>query len=133
MYSQPLFANAENWFRSTFPDSEFVNNTYTLKLPFLPAFQFSFLRLCFRTAYVASTTAIAVIFPYFNQILGVLGGINFWPLTIYFPVEMYLRQCDIRPWTAKWIMLRTFSIVGFVVGMFTLVGSIEGIITAKLS
>ncbi|RZB51040.1 putative amino acid permease 7 isoform B [Glycine soja] len=133
VYSQPLFANVENWLRFKFPDSEFVNRTYSLKLPLLPAFRLNFLRLTFRTAYVASTTGIAMIFPYFNQILGVLAGIIYYPLSIYFPVEMYLSLGNIEAWTAKWVMLRTFSIVGFLVGLFTLVGSIEGIVSAKLS
>ncbi|KAL5164570.1 putative amino acid permease 7 [Glycine soja] len=133
VYSQPLFANVENWLRFKFPDSEFVNRTYSLKLPLLPAFPLNFLRLTFRTAYVASTTGIAMIFPYFNQILGVLAGIIYYPLSIYFPVEMYLSLGNIEAWTAKWVMLRTFSIVGFLVGLFTLVGSIEGIVSAKLS
>lgn len=132
VYSQPLFANVENWLRFKFPDSEFVNHVYLLKLPLLPAFQLSFLRLSFRTAYVASTTVIAMLFPYFNQILGVLAGIIYYPLSIYFPVEMYLSLSNIEPWTSKWIMLRGFSTVGFVVGLFTLVGSIEGIVSAKL-
>lgn len=133
VYSQPLFANVENWLRFRFPDSGFVHNTYALKLPLLPAFPLNFLRLSFRTAYVASTTVIAMLFPYFNQILGVLAGIIYYPLTIYFPVEMYLSKGDTEAWTAKWVMLRTFSILGFMVGLFTLVGSIEGIISAKLS
>ncbi|BAT88427.1 amino acid permease 7 Amino acid transporter [Vigna angularis] len=132
VYSQPLFANVENWLRFKFPDSEFVNHVYLLKLPLLPAFQLSFLRLSFRTAYVASTTVIAMLFPYFNQILGVLAGIIYYPLSIYFPVEMYLSLSNIEPWSSKWIMLRGFSTVGFVVGLFTLVGSIEGIVSAKL-
>ncbi|XP_020213797.1 probable amino acid permease 7 [Cajanus cajan] len=133
VYSQPLYANVENWLRFRFPDSEFVNHTYFLKLPLLPAFQLNFLRLTFRTAYVASTTVIAIIFPYFNQILGVLAGIIYYPLTIYFPVEMYLSQSNIDAWTTKWVLLRTFSIGGLLVGLFTLVGSIEGIVSAKLS
>lgn len=133
VYSQPLYANVESWLYFKYPESGFVNNTYNLKLPLLPDFQLSPLRLCFRTACVVSTTIIAMLFPYFNQILGVLAGIIFYPLTIYYPVEMYLSQCNIEAWTTKWIMLRTFSIVGFVVGLFTLVGSIEGIISAKLS
>lgn len=133
VYSQPLFANFEDWFRSKYPESVLVNKTYTLKLPLLPAFGLNLLRLSFRTVYVTSTTVIAVLFPYFNQILGVLGGIIFWPLTIYFPVEMYLSQYNIEAWTAKWVMLRIFSMVCFVVGSFTLTGSIEGIISAKLS
>ncbi|XP_027335975.1 probable amino acid permease 7 [Abrus precatorius] len=133
VYSQPLFANVENWLRFRFPDSEFVNHTYSLKLPLLPAIPLNLLRLSFRTAYVVSTTVIAMVFPYFNQILGVLAGIIYYPLTIYFPVEMYLSQANIEAWTGKWVMLRTFSVVGFVVGLFTLVGSIEGIVTAKLN
>ncbi|CAJ1960249.1 unnamed protein product [Sphenostylis stenocarpa] len=132
VYSQPLFANVENWLRFKFPDSEFVNHVYFLRLPLLPAFQLSFLRLSFRTAYVASTTVIAMLFPYFNQILGVLAGIIYYPLSIYFPVEMYLSQSNIEPWSSKWVMLRAFSVIGFVVGLFTLVGSIEGIVSAKL-
>ncbi|KAK7277009.1 hypothetical protein RIF29_18158 [Crotalaria pallida] len=127
VYSQPLFANVENWFHFKFPNSELVNHTYILKIPMVPAFELNFLRLSFRTAYVASTTVIAMIFPYFNQILGVLGSISFWPLTIYFPVEMYLSQSSTEAWTAKWIILRTFSILGSVLGLFTLIGSIKGI------
>lgn len=131
VYSQPLYANFETWCRFNFPDSGFVNNSYNLKLPLLPEFQLSPLRLCFRTLYVASTTVIAMLFPYFNQILGVLAGIIFYPLTIYFPVEMYISQCNIEAWTTKWVLLRTFSTVGFVVGLFTLIGSIQGIISAE--
>lgn len=132
VYSQPLYANVENWLRFKFPDSGFVNYSYNLKLPLLPDFQLNPLRLCFRTLYVGSTIVIAMLFPYFNQILGVLAGIIFYPLTIYFPVEMYLSQGNIEAWTTKWILLRTFSIVGFVVGLFTLIGSIQGIVSAEL-
>ncbi|OIV92028.1 hypothetical protein TanjilG_19496 [Lupinus angustifolius] len=132
VYSQPLFANFENWLRFKYPESKFVNHISLFKLPPLPAFQLNFLRLSFRTAYVASTTVVAMLFPYFNQILGVLGGIIYWPLTIYFPVEMYMSKCNIEAWTAKWVILRSFSIICLLVGLFTLIGSIEGIVTAKL-
>ncbi|KAK4387220.1 putative amino acid permease 7 [Sesamum angolense] len=74
------------------PNSRFVNDEYTVKLPLLPRFKLNLLRLCFRTVYVASTTGLALLFPYFNQVLGVLGALNFWPLAIYFPVQMYLVQ-----------------------------------------
>ncbi|KAL0004446.1 hypothetical protein SO802_012007 [Lithocarpus litseifolius] len=83
---QPTFAFAEGWFAKKFPNGGFVNKFYTFKLPLLPGFQLNLLRLCFRTAYVISTTGIAMLFPYFNS-LGLLGALNFWPLTIYFLVE----------------------------------------------
>ncbi|CAL0309686.1 unnamed protein product [Lupinus luteus] len=39
VYSQPLFANFENWLRFKYPESKFVNQISLLKLPLLPAFQ----------------------------------------------------------------------------------------------
>ncbi|ESR65970.1 hypothetical protein CICLE_v10008202mg [Citrus x clementina] len=132
IYSQPVFAFVERWFTRKYPSSGFVNNFYTFKLPLLPPLRVNILRLCFRTAYVVSTTAVAIIFPYFNQVLGVLGALNFWPLAIYFPVEMYFVQKKIGAWTRKWIVLRTFSFICLLVTIIGLIGSIEGLISAKL-
>ncbi|XP_058208865.1 probable amino acid permease 7 isoform X2 [Rhododendron vialii] len=133
VYSQPVFAVVEKWLAWKYPNSGFVNNEYTLKLPLLPTFRLNLLRLCFRTTYVVSTIVIAMIFPYFNEVLGVIGALNFWPLSIYFPVEMYFVQRKIGAWTTKWVVLRIFSVFCLLVTMFALVGSIEGLITAKLS
>jgi len=41
---------------------------------------------------VVSTTGIAILFPLFNDMLGVIGAVKFWPLVVYFPVEMYIVQ-----------------------------------------
>ncbi|EXB51064.1 hypothetical protein L484_023767 [Morus notabilis] len=133
IYSQPLFAGVEKWLSECLPYSGFVNNNYELKIPPLGTFRLNPLRLCFRTAYVVSTTAIAMAFPYFNQILGVLGGMNFWPLTIYFPIEMYLKQTNVQSWTPKWVMLRILSGIFLLVTVFALIGSIQGLVSAKLS
>lgn len=132
IYSQPVFAFVERWLTRKYPSSGFVNNFYNLKLPSLPPLRVNMLRLCFRTAYVMSTTAIAIVFPYFNQVLGVLGALNFWPLAIYFPVEMYFVQKKIGAWTRAWIALRTFSFICLLVTIIGLMGSIEGLISAKL-
>lgn len=133
VYSQPLFAAAERWIAKKLPDSELINKNFTLKLPLLPGLQLNVLRLCFRTAYVASTTALAMLFPYFNQVLGVLGALNFWPLAIYFPVEMYLVQNNIRAWTGLWVILQTFRVLCLVCTIFAFIGSLEGIINSKLT
>ena len=77
---------------------------------------------------MGSTTGIAMMIPYFNQVIGIHGGLNFWPLSIYFPVEMYFKQRKIGAWTTKWVMLRTFSIMCLLVTIFALIGSIEGLI-----
>lgn len=133
VYSQPLFAFGERWFSEKFPNSGFVNNFYPFKLPLVPAFQLNPFRLCFRTCYVISTTVIAMIFPYFNQVLGVLGALNYWPLAIYFPMEMYFVQKKIGAWTTKWILFQTFSMVCLLVSILALIGSMEGLVVAKLS
>ncbi|XP_043810585.1 probable amino acid permease 7 isoform X2 [Manihot esculenta] len=133
VYSQPVFATIEKWFADKYPNSEFINHNFSIKLPFLPAFGLNLFRVCFRTAYVVSITVISIIFPYFNQVIGVLGALNFWPLTIYFPVEMYLRQRNVEAWTTKWIMLRAFSFLVFFLALFALIGSVEELISAKLS
>lgn len=128
VFSQPLFANIEHLIQSRFPNSEFVNRTYALPLPLMPDFELNFLRIAFRTACVALSVIVAMIFPYLNLILGVLGGLNFWPLAIYFPVEMYMRISNIEVWTTRWVMLRAFGIFCFLLGYFACLGSIEGII-----
>ncbi|KAM7250283.1 hypothetical protein ACFE04_022166 [Oxalis oulophora] len=133
VFSQPLFGNVERWASYRFPNNGFVNREFILSLPTSKTLRFNFLRLCFRTLYVLSTTAIAACFPYFNQVLGVLGGFYFWPLSIYFPVEMYLRQMKIEVWTKKWILLRLFSLFCLLLTILAVMGSIQGVISAKLS
>ncbi|KAJ6422952.1 hypothetical protein OIU84_023978 [Salix udensis] len=131
LFSQPVFTFVERWSSKKFPRSGFLNNFYSIKLPLLPSFHINLFRICFRTAYVLSTTAIATVFPYFNQVLGLLGAFNFWPLAIYFPVEMYFVRNKVEAWTRKWVVLRTFSFVCFLVSFVGLIGSIEGIVCAK--
>ncbi|KAM7492811.1 hypothetical protein LguiA_035732 [Lonicera macranthoides] len=133
IFSQPLFAFVERWFSNRFPESRFINNSHAIKLPILPAFEFKSFRLCFRSVYVVSTTLLAMIFPYFNQVLGVLGALNFWPLAIYFPVAMYFKQRKIQAWTRKWVFLQVFSIFCLFVSIAALIGSLQGLIEAKLS
>lgn len=117
----------------TFPTSGFVNNFYKFKLPLLPSFKLNLFRLCFRTLYVISTTALAIIFPYFNQVLGLLGSITFWPMILYFPIEMHFVKNKVRAWTTKWILFNSFSFLCFVVSVVALIGSLEGIITERFS
>ncbi|GFP99118.1 probable amino acid permease 7 [Phtheirospermum japonicum] len=133
VYSQPVFAYAEKWLAGKFPESRFVNKFYTCDLRLLPSFKLNMLRLCFRTAYVMSTTGIAMSFPYFNQVLGILGALNFWPVAIYFPVEMYFVQSKTGAWTRKWVVLRVFSAFCLVLSVVGLIGSIEGLLRAKFS
>ncbi|KAJ0593608.1 putative amino acid transporter, transmembrane domain-containing protein [Helianthus annuus] len=132
LFSQPVFAFVERWLAQKLPNSQFLKRFHELQLPFLPVFRFNIFRLCFRTTYVATTTGIALVFPYFNEILGVLGALNLWPLAVYFPVEMYIVQRKVEVWSRKWVVLEIFSGVLMVVSAVALVGSVAGLIEAKL-
>lgn len=133
LYSQPIFAFVERWLTKKFPESKLLNNFHDLKLPLLPVFRLNPFRLCFRTSYVVTTTAIALVFPYFNEILGVLGALNLWPLAIYFPVEMYIVQKKVVVWSRKWVALKIFSGVIMVISIVALVGSVAGLVLAKMN
>ncbi|EPS71068.1 hypothetical protein M569_03688 [Genlisea aurea] len=133
IFSQPLFADFERYVEKRHPDNGFIINEYVMKLPLLPPLRLNLLRLCFRTAYVASTTVLGISFPYFNEVLGVLGALNFWPLAIYFPVEMYLSQNKIRAWTGIWVSLQAFRIFCLLCTIVALIGSVQGLLSRKLS
>lgn len=129
MFSQPLYASIEKVFAKKYPNSRFVQR----ELKQLPVLRLNLMRLCLRTAYVVFTTGCAILFPYFNQIVGVAGAINFWPIVVYFPVEMYLVQKNIGPWTAKSIAFRIYCFATFIVILFAFVGSVKSLIEARFS
>ena len=35
---------------------------------------------------------IAMLVPFFNDVVGLLGAIGFWPLTVFLPIQMHLKQ-----------------------------------------
>ncbi|KAL3503680.1 hypothetical protein ACH5RR_038129 [Cinchona calisaya] len=133
VFSQPLFATVEKRLARQFPESAIVHDNYSLKLPAMPALRLNGLRLCFRTTYVVIITAIAMIFPYFNEVIGVAGAINFWPIVVYFPVEMYIMQKNIGTRTTKSVILRTYSFICLLVILFAFIGSIKALMSARFS
>ncbi|KAL3614844.1 hypothetical protein CASFOL_040505 [Castilleja foliolosa] len=124
VFSRPLCVSIEKSLARKFPNSRFVH--YSLK-------RVSVMRLCVRTSYVGFVTGFAILFPYFNQVVGVAGAISFWPIVVYFPVEMYLVQKNIGPWTRKSIALRVYWFLTLFVILFAFVGSVRGLIMARLS
>nr|XP_043619477.1 probable amino acid permease 7 [Erigeron canadensis] len=125
IFSQTLYAIVERWYAEKYPESEFTSDFHILELRLNP------LRICFRTSYVILTTAIGILFPYFNEAVAFAGSVTFWPLVIYFPVEMYLVMKNIVPWTGKWVLLRIFTTVCLFVALFALIGSIQGIVAKR--
>uniref|UniRef100_M4DTX5 Amino acid transporter transmembrane domain-containing protein n=1 Tax=Brassica campestris TaxID=3711 RepID=M4DTX5_BRACM len=97
VFAQPIFQLVENKCNKAWPENNFINKEHSINIPFLGKWRINFFRLVWRTAYVILTTFVAVIFPFFNSILGLIGATAFWPLTVYFPVEMHISQRKAHP------------------------------------
>lgn len=128
VFCQPIFAFVEGWASHKWPNNKFINEEFLIRIPLFGVYSINLLRLCWRTAFVVSTTVISILFPLFNDVLAILGALNFWPLIVYFPVEMYISQNNIRPWALKWTLLQAFSFISFLVSVACSVGAIEGLV-----
>lgn len=126
MYTQPVFALVEQRFGAEACDVD-------VELPLLGRCRVNLFRLCFRTVYVAATTALAVLFPYFNQVIGLRGAFTFWTLSIYFPVEMYLVQAKVASWTRRWLAIELFSLTCLLICTFAFIGSAVGVFGSERS
>lgn len=128
VFSQPVYAFVETEVRKKAPKCDFVIKEYEVYLPMYGIYSFNVFRLIWRTSFVVGCTLVAMLLPFFNDILGILGATGFWPLTVYFPVEMYIVQRDIKRWTKQWIVLQSISISCLIVSIAALLGSVEGVV-----
>lgn len=129
VYTQPLFAFVEHTMSRKFPKSDFIHKELEMKLPWGAPLHINLFRLVWRTAFVAFTTVVSLVIPFFNDVLGLIGAFSFWPLTVYFPIQMYIVQQSIHKWSSTWLALHTLSVVCFFVSLAAAVGSIAGILT----
>ncbi|CAL4981936.1 unnamed protein product [Urochloa decumbens] len=127
VFCQPLFAFVETRAAaSRWSDSAFVAKEVKLG----PFFALSVFRLAWRTAFVCVTTVTAMLLPFFGDVVGLLGAVSFWPLTVYFPVEMYIVQRGVRRGSTRWVCLQTLSAACLVVSVAAAAGSIADVIDA---
>ncbi|XP_073279248.1 amino acid permease 3-like [Primulina huaijiensis] len=129
VYCQPLFAFLEKKASEKWPDSGFIAHEIRIPVPFLEySYNLNLFRLVWRTMFVVITTVISMLLPFFNDVVGILGAFGFWPLTVYFPVEMYIAQKKIPKWSTRWICLQMLSFACLVISIAAAVGSVAGVI-----
>ncbi|XP_072957312.1 amino acid permease 4-like [Typha angustifolia] len=128
VYCQPLFAFVEKWSTHKWPKSDFITHDYEVAIPLLGTYKLNLFRLIWRTAFVVLTTVVSMLMPFFNDIVGILGAFGFWPLTVYFPVEMYIAQKKIKKWTSRWLALQMLSLTCLIVSLAAACGSVVGVI-----
>ncbi|XP_027355726.1 amino acid permease 1-like [Abrus precatorius] len=124
--AQPLFRIIEMGANIAWPRSDFINKEYPIKICSL-RFNISFFRLIWRTIYVIVATIVAMAIPFFNEFLALLGAIGFWPLIVFFPIQMHIAQRQIRRLSLKWCALHVLSFACFLVSVSAAVGSVHGI------
>ncbi|ONK77396.1 uncharacterized protein A4U43_C02F6100 [Asparagus officinalis] len=131
VYAQPIFAQFEKRIASQWPEAKFIHTTYTIHLPLTKSGPLSFTlsKLVLRTIFILFTTLVAMLLPFFNAMLGLIGALGFWPLSVYFPVSMHLSQNKIQRGAPKWIWLQGLSLVCLLISVGASVGSVEDIIS----
>ncbi|KAJ6848185.1 amino acid permease 8-like isoform X1 [Iris pallida] len=129
VYGQPIYAKYEEWLAKKWPHAGFIHKLYTVPLPFSKShsFKFTLCKLLLRTVFVALTTLIAMMLPFFNAIMGLLGSVAFWPLTVYFPVTIYISQANVKRGERRWLALQGLSAVALLVSLLAAVGSVADI------
>ncbi|KAL0330387.1 UNVERIFIED_CONTAM: Amino acid permease 1 [Sesamum radiatum] len=105
----------------------FVNAEYSVGFCRSQRFSVNFLRLIWRSSFVILATLVASVMPFFNDILAFLGAMGYWPLTVYFPIEIYIAKNNIRRWSRRWLGLQLINSVCLLVAVAAACGSIQGL------
>ncbi|KAI9097434.1 hypothetical protein K1719_025205 [Acacia pycnantha] len=124
--AQAFFLIVEMGAKMMWPKSDFVHKEYPCRIGKV-TFNLNMFRLVWRTAFVMITTTLAMAMPFFNEFLSLLGAIGFWPLIVFFPIQMHIAQRDIKTRSRRWCMLQLLNFVCFLVSVAAAVSSIHGI------
>ncbi|XP_038989801.1 amino acid permease 6-like isoform X2 [Phoenix dactylifera] len=130
VYAQPVFATIERRIASQWPEAKFIHRTYTVRVPLMEGGPLSFTlsKLLLRSVFVLLTTLVAMLVPFFNAVLGLLGALSFWPLTVFFPVSMHIAQRGIGWGAPKWVLLQSLSMLCLLISVAASIGSVADIV-----
>ncbi|CAN1234469.1 Amino acid permease 2 [Linum perenne] len=128
VFCQPIYAFVEKIAKNKYPDSSFITKEIRIPLGTDRHYNLNLFRLVWRTVFVITTTIISMMLPFFSSIVGLLGAFGFWPLTVYFPVEMYISQKKIPKWSTRWMCLEILSVACLFISIAATVGSIAEIV-----
>ncbi|GKA01100.1 amino acid transporter, transmembrane domain-containing protein, partial [Tanacetum coccineum] len=89
------------------------------------SFTYSFIGLALG---IAETAVLAMLLPFFNDVVGLLGALGFWAISrLYFPIVRYSLQ-KIKRWSSQWIGFQILSLGCLLVSVAAAVGSIAGVV-----
>ncbi|MCO5604445.1 hypothetical protein L7F22_058611 [Adiantum nelumboides] len=102
VFCQPLFAFIEASISTPFPKAILIHKVYKIRTPTRVLCQFQPFHMLGRTTFIFLVTLVAMLMPFFNDILGIVGALSFWPLTIYFPIQMHISRSKIQMLSPRW-------------------------------
>lgn len=79
------------------------------------------LRLVTRSLYVCFTTTVAVLMPFFTDIIGLVGALVFWPAAVYYPVRLYCKLY--RPRRTVFVLMQVMNVVAAVTSLLAVIGA----------
>ncbi|KAM3387830.1 hypothetical protein ACQJBY_010578 [Aegilops geniculata] len=126
--TQPIFAYIELRAAAAWPDNAFVGTMHVRLWPSGVHVAVCPLRLIGRTVYVCLTTGVAMAMPFFGSVVGLIGAVSFWPLTVYFPVSMYIAQRQVQRGSTRWLLLQALSAICLLVSVAAAAGSIADVV-----
>ncbi|KAL1546833.1 Amino acid permease 6 [Salvia divinorum] len=127
VFAQPLFGFVENRCRQKWPENKVIVKEHAVRIPLCGVYNFNVFRLVWRSVYVIITALIAMIFPFFNNFLGLIGAASFYPLTVYFPIEMHIAQAKVPKYSCRWVWLKILSWACLIVSLVAAAGSVRGL------
>ncbi|XP_022993876.1 amino acid permease 3-like [Cucurbita maxima] len=128
VYCQPIFAFVEKYASEKFPANKFITKEIEIPIPGFRPYKFNLFRLVWRAVFVIVTTLISMLLPFFNDVVGLLGAIGFWPLAVYYPVEMYILQKKIPKWSSRWVRFQILSVACLIISIAAAIGSVAGVL-----
>ncbi|XP_040998029.1 amino acid permease 3-like [Juglans microcarpa x Juglans regia] len=108
IFVQPIFAMVENSMSRKFPNNEFIEGK-EIWIPRFGPYKLKLFRLVWRTFFVTTITLLSMFFAVFLDVLKLVRIMAFWPIVIYFPIEMYIVQKGTPKWSARWLGLQILS------------------------
>ncbi|MED6221732.1 hypothetical protein PIB30_057609 [Stylosanthes scabra] len=123
---QPFYHIVELLVSQRWASSSFINKEHYVRIGKIEL-SLNFFRLIWRSIFVVIASVLAMAMPFFNDMLALLGAIGFWPLAVYFPVQMIIVKRNIRKGTITWIWLQSLSLVCMLVSIAAAAAAIHGL------
>lgn len=128
IFAQPLFSFLEGLVLKRWPKKTFLNNTRSVSIRVVGRIRLNIFHLVWRTIFVLVTTLLALLLPFFNSIMGLLGALAFFPLSVYFPIRIYMKRTNLRHYKCEWWFLCTLMVICLLVSIGAAIGSVAEIL-----